>query len=501
MLAQLIAILEPLVKNHGVFLAMGFVLVVFVPLSLWLILRGSQGEVGYGDIERGYGQLAELKQQLNGWQTLIRQQLAQRENFTGKTRLKADGYAPVQEQALQALKALESQHKEVEALWGAEDKRAAAETEKLLERFDTLQSQTQPSVVWYKNIPHQMARSRTRLHDLQSRVMALQPHRPILLKQLKSLQGIANTTDPTRYLEAIDLFSEEVKKAEQQPTEQPAELPPMPPPVQASPDQPVTEAPVAEQPVAEQPVAEQPVAEQPVTEAPVAEQPVAEQPVTEEPVTEEPVTEEPITEEPVTEEPITEEPITEEPVAEQPVTLRKVERAVFDDTEAKMKTLRETLKAIQHCDQQLANGYRLGEWREVADLEKEAKHLLKEAETLLLLAYRLEKTPQAAPHRVKLNLKRCEDRLPQMEKKHLLLKDCLGQLEQRTEKAQSQLDTLTHALKDQQHLWNITELQDRAERLLQVRNALQHPPVSLQEIEAQLAQLKKEQSEKSKTNG
>ncbi len=166
-----------------------------------------------------------------------------------------------------------------------------------------------------------------------------------------------------------------------------------------------------------------------------------------------------------------------------------------------MKTLRETLKAIQHCDQQLANGYRLGEWREVADLEKEAKHLLKEAETLLLLAYRLEKTPQAAPHRVKLNLKRCEDRLPQMEKKHLLLKDCLGQLEQRTEKAQSQLDTLTHALKDQQHLWNITELQDRAERLLQVRNALQHPPVSLQEIEAQLAQLKKEQSEKSKTNG
>ncbi len=188
-------------------------------------------------------------------------------------------------------------------------------------------------------------------------------------------------------------------------------------------------------------------------------------------------------------------------VESKPEETRKVSRQRFARTEAVMKTLRERVQSIADTDRNLGASFHFSVWRTYVESLEEAKNALKTSETLLLMAYRLEKTPQAAPHRVKLSLKRCEDRLWDVENIHQMLSKHHEALQQRLQQAEVLLQSLTEDLKHYQAKWSRADVKNHAEQLLQVRQGLAHPPIALQDIEAQLAQLKKEQSEKSKAYG
>ena len=82
-----------------------------------------------------------------------------------------------------------------------------------------------------------------------------------------------------------------------------------------------------------------------------------------------------------------------------------------------------------------------------------------------------------------------------------MLSEHQRELQQRHQQAETLLQSLTEDLKQYQAQWSPADLKDHADHLLQVRQGLAHPPISLQDIEARLAQLKKEQSEKSKAYG
>lgn len=420
MLAQLLASIEPLILKYGLFLTMGFVVAILVPLSLWWVLRPSAGRVAYADITEAYAHLAELRKQMNAWESLLRQQLNQKQTFKGKSLKEAESLLSLQTHALESLKILFARHKQVEQMWGQEQPGAPAETERLEEDFQELQQQTQPAIQWYKQLSQRLAQTRTRLHAFQQRLEKLSGPQTMLLKQLQMLQKNPFANDPICYFEEVLHFKRQLEKAELAERS----LPPLP-------------APVAEEPVAEEPVAE----------------------------------------------------------------VRKVSRQRFARTEKVMKSLRDRVKSIAELDRNLGDAFHFSTWRSHIDSLEQATYILKASETLLLMAYRLEKTPQAAPHRVKLSLKRCEDRLLDVKRIYQSLWKHQQTLQQRQQQANTLLQSLTENLKQCQGQWSQVDLKNHAEHLLQVRQALAHPPVSLQDIEAQLAQLKKEQNEKSKAYG
>ena len=481
MLAQLLASIEPLILNYGLFLAMGFVVVILVPVSLWWVLRSSGNRVAYADITQAYDHLAELRKQMNAWESLLRQQLNQKQTFKGKTLKEAEALASLQNQALETLKVLFSRHKQVEQMWSQEQAGAPAETERLEEDFQELQQNTQPALQWYKQLSQRLVKTRTRLHEFQQRLESLDGAQPVLLKQLQMLQGNPFANDPICYFEEVLHFKAQLEKAELAERR----LPPLP--------EPASELPVVE-PVPEPPVPE-PASELPAA-APVPELPQAE-PASELPAAG-PVPEPPVAE-PASELPAA-EPVPEPPVADQAAT-RKVSRQRFARTEAVMKTLQARVQAIAEMDRELGASFHFSAWRRHIESLEQAKYALKTSETLLLMAYRLEKTPQAAPHRVKLSLKRCEDRLLDVENIYQMLSEHQRELQQRHQQAETLLQSLTEDLKQYQAQWSPADLKDHADHLLQVRQGLAHPPISLQDIEARLAQLKKEQSEKSKAYG
>jgi chromosome segregation ATPase len=464
MLAQLLASIEPLILNYGLFLAMGFVLVILVPISLWWIMRASGNRVAYADITQAYDHLAELRKQMNAWESLLRQQLSQKQTFKGKTLKEAEALQSLQNHALETLKVLFVRHKQVEQMWGQEQAGAPAETERLEEDFQELQQHTQPVVQWYKQLSQRLVQTRTRLHEFQQRLEQLGESRPVLLKQLQMLQGNPFANDPICYFEEVLHFKAQLEKAELAERS----LPPLPEP---APEVPAPEVPAPEVPAPEVPAPEVPAPEVPAPEVPAPEVPAPEVPAPEVPAV--------------------------EPAPE----VRKVSRQRFARAETMMRTLRERVQVIADTDRELGASFHFSAWRAYVESLEEAKNALKTSETLLLMAYRLEKTPQAAPHRVKLSLKRCEDRLADVDTIYQMLSKHHQALQQRHQQAETLLQSLTEGLKHYQAKWSQVDLKHHAEQLLQVRQGLAHPPVALQDIEAQLAQLKKEQSEKSKAYG
>ncbi len=227
MLAQLLAGIEPLILNYGLFLAMGFVLVILVPVSLWWIMRSSGSRVAYADITQAYDHLAELRKQMNAWESLLRQQLNQKQTFKGKTLKEAEALQSLQDHALETLKVLFARHKQVEQMWGQEQAGAPAETERLEEDFQELQQNTQPAVQWYKQLSQRLAQTRTRLHEFQQRLEQLSQSRPVLLKQLQMLQANPFANDPICYFEEVLHFKTQLEKAELAERS----LPPLPEPV------------------------------------------------------------------------------------------------------------------------------------------------------------------------------------------------------------------------------------------------------------------------------
>lgn len=539
MLAQL----EPLLMEYGIWAALLLVVVVFILLGVLFVWMRKNNAVAE-DLNIYFERLSESKQILTGWETSLNAYQQQINSFAGESAHEAQKISPQLENVYGQVIRLKSRLRELES-------RLPQEGEALAGAIDTLEgelSELSPAFEevhqWFKQLQQNIAGSKTQLHQLQAEMEAMPEVSQALANRLFELQQADLQVDPLAHFKAIaqlqyDLqqpvvvspaqtvasaeeaqrpelapqpepLIEEIAVAEAIPVSQPdsAEAGPALSSEQALPTLPedATDSIMVIEPEtsSEEAIEAEDTLEMVLENTPVEPQEsVAEQSVDTVSPAETPelaaagelsaesnlapevsfdVSEAAAVAEPAE----TTESSAEPEQADEPES-NPLSRFDFVTTSQQLQDAPAQLKLIEQALAALSQRFQLKSWQEFDLVAEQSAYRVKEMAAMAQLAERLAVHPRVPEHRVVLNLQRIAAKYQQLFEVQQQLQTKAAELENSQTHLQTELQRLTDILRQHQASLPADWLQQQAAALLRLRQLLEQVPVALLEGQALLA--------------
>lgn len=493
MLEQLQQSLEPILETHGLWLALGLLLLVLVPTLVLFFLRIQQRQGLNTQLQDLLDASGVLYSRLSALDHNLHQYQTQAEGYTGKTQIQVQPLLTPLSENLAQLHRCKVQIKEWEASLGEQEAETAEQEWQLLEtEAQTLFAGTEKIEGFFKRLTEVEAALQNQLKQIHALLVPYQDRpeqeRPTsqtslagLKKRLEDLESSGPAPDPLMDLESIrkllqdvnhwveaekqaHLAAEEAEKeaakeasaketASKEIDLQPAQPLQTPIAVETEPSLVATPAEIATPEEAPEPLVAESVAEsapekQTTEEIPEQKSPasptdlvVAIDQVLDEALE---TTQTEVAAEPEIAESETAEPSLVEQTETQPGPRSDTQLSTTDktkDTQAKIEArlLREAaflaqqqsrfLPHLEEIEQSLTERFVASLWESSEKQLKRALYKAEEAELLFKLAQRLHQEPAAPTHRVLLNLQRSADKWPEIEKLHLQLQNQHQELE------------------------------------------------------------------------
>lgn len=218
MLEQVTQAIEPLLMSYGIWIALFLAIMVVIPVGIVIWLQKRRSQEDDQELAQYYDQLAEWRQHLNGWETALHQNQQQASHYQGYT---LEQVQPVlqeaETQSAQILR-LKSDLQEIEAGLSQDSDSALSRFEELSSEMQGLKPKLEGVTQWFKRLNQGLVDSRNQLQTLETQLQAFPEHAVTerLKNRLQSLQAETQPSDPLQQQTQIQQLQQAVEMAAQQ---------------------------------------------------------------------------------------------------------------------------------------------------------------------------------------------------------------------------------------------------------------------------------------------
>lgn len=496
MLENLSGVLEPLLVNYGIWVALFFAFMVAVPVGLIVWLQKKQNRNAQAHLSVHYDTLAEQQQQVKSWLVLLNHYQQQTSLYSGETQAQSLTKLHQQESLIRSLNEVQAELQEIEAV-------LAEEPEQFQLRLNDVQASLQPLKIalhqietWHQQLQQVLLENDSTLQELQSRISS-QTELHLFQTRWEALQQQA-AHDPLGVQQACEQLNTELSQKLSASQVLATARPEQTLPDKPSPEEKTTElpsetealtAPERKKHILQSPQ-ETPLPASEKLQATLNSQALACQqaPVSEALPGLNQALDDTV---PEAEHPGSEEAEQAEKAANPLISESEAQRVPFAEAEADLVSIHEMLQEIDTLHDQLSADFEAATWVKAWPLKDKARYQAEEAQELLKLARYLYTLPQAPAHRARLNRERVQAKQQALQESYHTLKNTLETLKHTQSELRQQVLELAKHLQQSRDTGtaDLNTLQNHVENLKTIQKGLGHAPVALHKYQQMLQSL------------